>query len=471
VAALTLRIVTADGRGVITAPRYDAAFSDANAGVNPPANGWIDQLRSDPRLRGAAGLGVYNTIEWQDRIADAAAAKAGDLAIARDRINHVAFGVELSRSLWRRRLPADPVDRLAVLAPALPRLVTTTSDSVLDTIAGRTPGLTRAFFSSAARRALRPGPARTALTADGVAPFGQVLIAANKCTDRPDAAIIRGNGGDPAGAIKKAIIDAAGGDNALAGTILGALGNNPSAGKVAAALRALAPDKKGKPNRDAIDRFLHTREFPDTDRSLLEWPGFIKEHARPEPCKPVDLGRLSAFVTAAIDPTVARPPAVGRVLSTLPGITHIGPVEIEPELDLPLWSFLSSKAPDWMLPGAGDLIDGDVVGLKARFHADHGQHRLVARRGVHRAPGVDAGDVGELVVGEHARRRDAQVIAGNAVLLRQRRIADRRPFLDIGVPEIGQGEGPVPGLRRQQRGARHQRRDRHGELQHRQRAA
>jgi len=76
-----------------------------------------------------------------------------------------------------------------------------------------------------------------------------------------------------------------------------------------------------------------------------------------------DSQTVSAVVTAAIDPTVARPPAVERVLSTLPGITHIGPVEIEPELDLPLWSFLSSKAPDWMLPGAGDLIDGDVVGL------------------------------------------------------------------------------------------------------------
>ena len=38
-------------------------------------------------------------------------------------------------------------------------------------------------------------------------------------------------------------------------------------------------------------------------------------------------------------------------------------MEIEPELDLPLWSFLSSRAPDWMLPGAGDLMDGDVVAL------------------------------------------------------------------------------------------------------------
>ena len=109
VTALALRIVTSDGRAVVTAPRYDAAFTDANAAVDPvAADGWIDQLRKDPRLRGAAGLGAWNAIEWQDRIADAAAAKAGDLAIARDRIRHVALGVEASRSLWRRRLPADP---------------------------------------------------------------------------------------------------------------------------------------------------------------------------------------------------------------------------------------------------------------------------------------------------------------------------------------------------------------------------
>ncbi len=363
VTALSQRIVTADGRGVVTAPRYDAAFSNANSVGNPAANSWIEQLRADPRLRGAAGIGAWNAIEWQDRIADAAAAKAGDLAIARDRINHVAFGVELSRSLWRRRLPADPVDRLAVLAPALARLVTTAGASVLDTIAGRTPALTRALLSSAARRALRPGPARTARTAAGAAPFGAVLRAANQCPSRPDAAAIRPDGRGSASAIKKAIFNAAGGDDALAGTILRALGDNPSPGKVAAALRALAPGEKGKPDRDAVEGFLRTEQFPDVDRSMLEWPGWMKEHARPVPCKPVDLDALSKVVAAAIDPTVACPPAVERVLSTLPGIKHIGPVEIEPELDLPLWSFLSNRSPDWMLPGAGDLIDGDVVAL------------------------------------------------------------------------------------------------------------
>jgi hypothetical protein len=363
VTALTLRIVTSDGRGVITAPRYDAAFSNANAAVNPAAGGWIDQMRRDPRLRGAAGLGAWIAIEWQDRIADAAAAKAGDLAIARDRISHVAFGVEASRSLWRRRLPADPADRLAVLGPALGRLVTTTGASVLDAIAGRTPGLTRALLSSAARRALRPGPARTALTAAGVAPFGAVLVAANACAERPDAAVIRRTRNDPGRAIKKAVIDAARGDAVLATTILRALGNSPSVGKVAAALRALAPGDKGVPDRDVVERFLRANEFPDADRSILEWPGWMNEHGRREHCKPIDLAGLAAVVAAAIDPTVPRPPAAKRVLSTLPGITHIGPVEIEPELDLPLWSFFSDRAPDWMLPGAGDLVDGDVVGL------------------------------------------------------------------------------------------------------------
>lgn len=363
VSALSRRIVTPDGRGVVTAPRYDEPFTDANSGGAPAAGSWAQQLRADPRLRGAAGLGAWNAIEWQDKIADAATAKAGDLAIARDRINHVAFGIELCRSMWRRRLPTDPVDRLAVLAPALARMVTTDGVSVLDGIAGRTPGLTRALLSSAGRRALRPGPARTARSANGAAPFGPVLRAANACPVREDAAAIRGQGRDPAGAVKDAIYQASMGDDDLARAILEALGENPSPGRLAAVLRALDPGKDGRPDRDAVQRVLHQDRYPEVNRSMLEWPGWITDYARPAPCRPVDLDRLSKVVAAAIDPTVDRPPAVERVLSTLPGIKHIGPVEIEPELDLPLWSFLSSRAPDWMLPGVGDLIDGDVVAL------------------------------------------------------------------------------------------------------------
>jgi hypothetical protein len=363
VKALTVRTPTPDGRGVITAPRYDGPFADANAVGDPAAGGWIDQMQSDPRMRGAAGLGAWNAIAWQDKIADAAATKAGDLAIARARINHVAFGVELSRSLWRRRLPVDPVDRLAVLAPSLSRLVTTSGEPVLDAIAGRTPGLTRALFSSAARRVLRPGPARTALTTDGAAPFGKVLRIANTCEARKDPARIRQGDADPQALLERAIHEAVDDDRALADAILTALGRNPSPGRVSAALRALAPDETGRPNRDAIAQFLNGRSAPEIDRTMLEWPAWMNEHGRPQPCRPIRLEDLAKVVADAIDPTVARPPVVERVLSTLPGITHIGPVEIEPELDLPLWSFLSDNSPDWMLPGAGDLRDGDVVGL------------------------------------------------------------------------------------------------------------
>jgi hypothetical protein len=363
-AALTRRIVTPDGRAVITAPRYDAPFANAaTADDDPVADAWADQLRRDPRLRGAAGLGAWNAIEWQDRISDAAAAKAGDLGIAGDRIRHVALGVEASRSLWRRRLPSDPAERLAVLLPALGRLLTTSGESALEGIAGRTPQLGRALLSSAARRAFRPGPARTALAADGRPGFGAVLIAANQCPDDRDPAEIRPTGASPESAIKRAIFDAAGRDDALAEAVLRHLGSSPSLGALAAALRALAPGPKGIPDREAVDRFLHTGDFHEPDRSLLEWGGWMKEHAAHEPCRPVDLDRLAGIVAGAIDPTVDRPPAVERVLSTLPGITHIGPVEIEPELDLPLWSFLSERSPDWMLPGAGDLLEGDVVAL------------------------------------------------------------------------------------------------------------
>jgi hypothetical protein len=361
-AALTRRIVTPDGRRVITAPRYDAPFADANSPDTPPPAGWADQLRSDPRLRGAAGLGAWAAVEWQDRISDAAATKAGDLAIAADRIRHVALGVEASRSLWRRRLPAAPAERLATLLPALSRLLTTAGTSALDQIAGRTPQLSRALLSSAARRAFRPGPARMALGAEDRPAFGAVLEAANDCPDDPDAgAITPGRGRTPD--IAQLIREAAAGDDELAAAILRHLGPSPSAGALAAALLALAPGADGRPDRDAIARFLDTSDHREPDPSPIGWQDWMHGHSAAEPCRPVDLDGLANRVAAAIDPTVARPPAVERVLVTLPGITHIGPVEIEPDLDLPLWSFLSERAPDWMLPGAGDLEDGDVVAL------------------------------------------------------------------------------------------------------------
>jgi hypothetical protein len=371
VTALTRRIVTPDGRGVVTAPRYDAPFREADPAPSVDPGGWVDQTRGDPRVRGAAGLGAWAAIEWQDRISDAAAAKAGDLATADDRVRHVALGVEASRSLWRRRLPPDPVERLTVLAPVLGRMPAETHRTVLDEIVGRTPQLGRALLSSAARRALRPGPARTALAQADAGKLSAVLNAANDCPpEAEDPADIAGDpridADDVARAIEEAVRAAAGGDEELIGRVLDRLGGGFEAGPALlfGAFRALAPGPDGRPDPDVLDAFLSGREeYHDPDLVLWQWPDWMNETVPPEPCRPIDLGALAAAVADAVDPTVAMPPAARRVLSTLEGIASIGPVEIEPELDLPLWSFVSNRSPDWMLPGTGDLKEHDVVGL------------------------------------------------------------------------------------------------------------
>src|SRR5207248_10277731 len=65
-------------------------------------------------------------------------------------------------------------------------------------------------------------------------------------------------------------------------------------------------------------------------------------------------------------------------------------------------------------PVAEDVLfadDGDIVGLETGFHAEDRQHRLVARRGLPRAPGVDAGDTGQLVIAQHAVHAIARALA------------------------------------------------------------
>lgn len=306
--ALRDNVPTPDGRWVLTSPRYHAPFTPPG---EEPGTGWSGALDTDPRDRGAAGLGAWAAIAWQDRIGAAASTKAGDLAIARDRIGHLALGLEASRSMWRRHVPDDPVGRLAMLGPVLGRLPAKQGGSVLDQIAGRTPLMARALWSSAARRALRPGPARNALAKPGAGRLESVIEHASKCpeslTDPEDLPI----------------------------------------------------------TRDA-DKIFHGTgieiEFDVDDlwavRGLLEGLD-----GKPEPCRSIAPDKLGELVASAVDPTVGRPLVVDRVLGTLPGVFDIGPIEIEPELDLPLWSFLANASPDWLLPGIGDLPEDRVVGL------------------------------------------------------------------------------------------------------------
>ncbi len=369
VAALTDAVPTPDGRWVLTAPRYHEAFA---ADAPLPASGWAANLTRDPRHRGAAGLGAWAAIAWQDRIAAAAAVKAGDLAIARDRIGHLAFGLEASRSLWRRHVSDDPVGRLAVLGPVLGRLPAAGAGTVLDAVAGRTPLLARALWSSAARRALRPGPARSSLAKTGASRLETILEEAAGCPDpAPDPdAIIVGRRVDPANQIaaaKDAIYAAGAADPEFAAMIADRLlrsGHPPPPGLLAAILAALDPGGGREPDRDEAMRLLDSNppslETGDLGDLLVKLGTVGGE---PRRCLAVNLKKLGGLVGDAVDPTVARPLVVERVLKTLSGIKSIGPIEIQPELDLPLWRFLADHSPDWLLPGVGDLVENDVVGV------------------------------------------------------------------------------------------------------------
>ena len=166
-------------RPVVGLPDYGAAWVADSA-----ATTWGDAFHTDLWPRAVGGLGLRAGIEEQQLLADACAAQAGDLAAAAQRLSHLTAGLAAARALWNRRLPADPRRRLAVLAPALGRMVTETG-TVLERATGGDRPLPAALLSSAAARALRTGPARTRHAQPGANDPAAVLTAANECPKPP----------------------------------------------------------------------------------------------------------------------------------------------------------------------------------------------------------------------------------------------------------------------------------------------
>jgi hypothetical protein len=127
-------------------------------------------------------------------------------------------------------------------------------------------------------------------------------------------------------------------------------------------LRRLLDDGAGR-GRPAPEEH---REITEADiealRGLGRTPG--RDHRR---CRPLDLDALGRIVSDAVDPTVARPLIVDRVLGTLTGLFDpmLAPPEFEPELDIPLWKFLDDYERDWLLPGVSDLPDNAVVAVQS----------------------------------------------------------------------------------------------------------
>lgn len=324
----------ARGRWVLGLPRYDEPWAAPNTPV--PADGWRRQLRVDPRHRGTAGLGAWAAIAWQDRIAAGAAQQAGELTILAERVRNLSLGLHAVRRQWTRRLPADPMTAFAVVAPMLARLPVDGGAVALDRLSGRTSRLVPALFSSGARRLLRPRTALARVTAPGATSLPALIeAAATRCVPPPDA--LPGQQELAERAADPAEREHAAGTLRQAGSAFLEQALQSMPGQTREPIGTLA-EIFGQVGEELIDR-------------LQRPPVEVR-------CAPItDLGTLASSVLAGIDPTVPRPVVVGRVLD---GITGIRPPELAApdlalELDIPLWSFVKQNAPDWLLPGGGEL--------------------------------------------------------------------------------------------------------------------
>lgn len=171
------------GRPIVGLPAYGDAWSLTAADQST----WGQSLNSDPRHRGVAGLGLGVATGMQEDLIDDAMANLGALREARQAVRQLTLGLAASRSLWQRRMPADPAAKLWLLGPALTRLLTPSG-----TVAGLATDPSRTIapgtFSAAARRVLRAGPARTALATAVPTPAG-LVISVNRQPPAQPAAI------------------------------------------------------------------------------------------------------------------------------------------------------------------------------------------------------------------------------------------------------------------------------------------
>jgi hypothetical protein len=338
---------------------------------------------------------MWAGIELQETIIDAAAEQVGALDVAEQRIRQLTFGLAAVRSLWDRRLPTDPAQRLQLYGPSL-RRIPTTGGSVLDAISGSGRALAPRFFSSAARRVLRPGPARTALASPKATHPTNLLDQANTCPRLPERApdglphadlVAKVLGIPPLDELVKQGPNVDGLqaflDHFLQTVEASEFFNMLE--EIHDFVKDRFDEPEGLPlrwlleiliaiaNRDQreLARLVETFPFdddePDLD-SLLDFGQGLINQPPDRPCKPVDLAVLEEVLTASIDPTVDEPLVVRRVLSGITGLDPaqpLAPVEVCVGLDLPVWTFLRDRAPDWLLPGVSTLEEDAVVGLES----------------------------------------------------------------------------------------------------------
>jgi hypothetical protein len=393
----------------LTAPLGDAAHPvlglPDHAGPWPPAPpsptppGWRDELHTDYRVRGVAGIGTQAAIVNQDLLAREAGLLAGAYEEVADRLRRLTLGLLASRSLWRRRVPTDAVRRLGMLGPAL-RDVLTAGGPVAQQMEHEDRALEQSLFSSAAQRALRrrgSDPSASVAPSEGLGAALQLAAAAPprrvrseplsvhtdafaRLADRAaldDALVKPAPSTRTLGAAARrltAAFDRGGLDLdtvTFLNTRFKSVTDQLAAGRAVPILPLLAlVDLTGaRPGRDRLRVLGSALSAPPDSEDLAALGRLVSA----VPAQPVatayDLAGASDEITPAFDPTVPRPSIVDRVLAGVEDSAGFveaeptTPVELTPDLDLPAWRFLRDNAPEWLLPGADTLDPDSVIAL------------------------------------------------------------------------------------------------------------
>lgn len=392
----------AEGRPIVTLPRYGEAWNRKAPDESP----WGQALNRDPRNRAAAGLGLEIAIRCQQELVGDAVAHLGALKEARQRVRHAALGLAASRALWKRRVPTEPEERLWLLGPALRRMMTSTG-SLAERASAADRALPTGIFSAAARRALRRGPARTALAAS-LPRAGAILAAANREPPPPpdthdglpldDSELAQFriklrdtvNAGqiDPQRLMAAAAHAGADADDRVrpnVDALVSTIATASAAGRAvpwSIALSAIAEADTTELARAADEpdhvewvrrRVSDVRENIDAQADGAELLQLLKDMALLDPGDPkiasVDLAALSAGAVAAVDPTHARPALVERVLGTITtkqgdDAPPLAPPEPCARLDRAAGTDLAREFKEWMLPGIAGLGPNSVLSLE-----------------------------------------------------------------------------------------------------------
>jgi hypothetical protein len=356
------RPVDDDGRPVVKLPVYGEPW------MNPddPQPRWAVELNADPRLRGAAGLGAWAAIEWQETIVEAAAKQAGAQGIAAQKIRGLTLGLEATRRLWDRRfLPAPRDERLLIIGPAMSRMPAAGGGTVLNRVAAAGRPLPSALFSSAARRTLRPRGPMGRRAAEGAMKPGRWLPLMNNCEEfaAPRLALEGLPHAEFAGISELEIRvgefrEAFGDDNELyaehfrlTNEALDFLVENEQ--EENAGLEASGAPRFDIPVQDLGE------SLGDGDAAVrLFVEVFIEQPDRSCVLRDVKLDVLDRRLLEEMDPHAERPFVVERVLSTIQGLDDqpLTPPELCLDFEIPAWKFLRDNAKDWLLPGIDRMV-------------------------------------------------------------------------------------------------------------------